>query len=352
MVETQPETGGSRGEVRTIQYLRGLAALGVLIFHVTERAGGTFGPGAAGVDVFFVISGFIMWTVTQQRPTTPVRFLVRRLQRVAPLYWGLTLIVVAVALVAPGVFPTMSPTLGQLAQSLAFIPYRDPTGLIAPLIVPGWTLNYEMFFYVVFALTLLTPDRARPWLLTLGLVALVAVRPLGPPDSALWSTYTNPLLLEFAAGVWLGKAWLEGWRPSVEASCAMLAVGLIAFAAVGLSEVDVEPARALLWGVPALLVVAGAVGLEGRGKAPELPALQRIGDASYSLYLVHGLAISAVVRLLEALGAASPPMILACGLVVGVLAGLLVYRFVEQPISRLTKRRGRGPAPPTLSGGE
>lgn len=344
MVETQPVATGSRGEVRSIQYLRGLAALGVLVFHVAERAGGAFGPGAAGVDVFFVISGFIMWTVTQ-RETTPSQFLVRRLQRIAPLYWGVTLLVVVVALAAPAAFPAMSPTPGQVTRSLLFIPYRDPEGLIAPLVIPGWTLNYEMFFYVLFALTLLAPVRLRPWLLTAVLAGLVAARPLGPTADPLWATYTNPLLLEFAAGVWLGKAWSQGWRPTLLASGAMLVAGVLGFIMVAFSGVDVEPARALLWGVPALLIVAGAIGLERRGMAPALPVLHRVGDASYSLYLIHGLAISATVRGLAMVGLSSPPMILVCGLVVGVGAGLLVYRLVEQPLTRLLMPRKRRLAP-------
>lgn len=338
MVETQPAAAGAHGEVRSIQYLRGLAAFGVLVFHVAERAGGAFGPGAAGVDIFFVISGFIMWTVTQ-REITPTQFLVRRLQRVAPLYWGVTLLVVAVALIAPAAFPAMSPTPGQVTRSLLFIPYRDPQGLIAPLVIPGWTLNYEMFFYVLFAVTLVAPVRLRPWLLTATLVGLVAARPLGPTADPLWATYTNPLLLEFAAGVWLGKAWSQGWRPTILASGAMLVAGVLGFVVVAFSGIDVEAARVLLWGIPALLIVAGAIGLEGRGMAPKMPALHMMGDASYSLYLVHGLAISATVRGLAMAGLSSPSVILVCGLVVGVGAGLLVYRLIEQPLTRLLKPR-------------
>ena len=85
------------GEVRSIQYLRGFAAFGVLIYHAAERAGGAFGLGAAGVDVFFVISGFIMWVVTCKRSPSPQEFLLKRVQRIVPLYWGLTLLVAGVA---------------------------------------------------------------------------------------------------------------------------------------------------------------------------------------------------------------------------------------------------------------
>jgi exopolysaccharide production protein ExoZ len=342
LVELSPQMrGASRreptGEVRSIQYLRGFAALGVLVFHAAERAGGAFGLGAAGVDVFFVISGFIMWMTTCGRPAAPARFLVRRAQRIIPLYWGLTLLVAAVAVLIPAAFPSMQVTGEAMANSLLFIPYRDPAGLIAPLVIPGWTLNYEMFFYLVFAVGLLAPIRIRPWLVSAALIALVVIRPLGDVQNPIWATYTNPLLLEFAAGIWLGKAWAEDRLPGVRIGWALVIVGLLGFAAAGFSGVDVERARLLMWGAPALALVTGAVCLERGGAVPKWRPLGVLGDASYSLYLAHGLAISAAVRILQAVGLDQPAMILACGLIAGLLAGLVVYRFVEKPLMGLFK---------------
>ncbi|HEY8614646.1 acyltransferase [Phenylobacterium sp.] len=347
----QPEARQAPSEVRSIQYLRGFAAFGVLVFHAAERAGGHFGLGAAGVDVFFVISGFIMWVVTCNRTPSPGQFLWRRVQRIVPLYWGLTLLVAGVALAAPWVFPAMQVTAEALVKSLFFVPYRDHTGLIAPLVIPGWTLNYEMFFYLLFAAGLLAPTKLRAWLVTAALVALVAVRPLGDTANPIWATYTNPLLLEFGAGIWLGRAWAEGRLPGVRAGWALVIAGLLGFAAAGASGVDVERARFLIWGVPALLLVAGAVSIERRGAVPNWRPLQALGDASYSLYLVHGLAISATVRILDMAGLASPPLILAGGLIAGVVAGLLTYQLVEKPLMKLFKTglggtRKAGPARP------
>jgi exopolysaccharide production protein ExoZ len=346
LVELTPQTQARQApsEVRSIQYLRGFAAFGVLVFHAAERAGGAFGLGAAGVDVFFVISGFIMWVVTCNRPPSPGQFLWRRVQRIVPLYWGLTLLVATVALAAPWVFPAMQVTAEAVIKSLFFVPYRDQTGLIAPLVIPGWTLNYEMFFYVVFALGLLTPTRLRAWLVTAALVALVAARPLGDVSNPLWATYTNPLLLEFGAGLWLGKAWMEGRLPGVRTGWALVVLGLLGFAAAGFSGIDVERARFLIWGLPALLLVAGAVSIERAGAVPNMKPLQALGDASYSLYLVHGLAISAAIRILQALGLASPAVILVAGLVVGVIAGLVTYQLVEKPLVKLFKG-GQGGKP-------
>lgn len=330
-----PSVPHAPGEVRSIQYLRGIAAFGVLIFHAAERAGGHFGVGAAGVDVFFVISGFIMWVVTCRKTPAPGQFLWRRVQRIVPLYWAVTLLVAGVAVLVPGAFPTLQVTGESLIKSLFFVPYSDPSGLVAPLIVPGWTLNYEMFFYVLFAVGLLAPARLRPWLVSAALVALVAVRPLLDAENPLVATYTDPILLEFGAGVWLGKLWSENRLPSARVGWALAALGLLGFAAVAVAGLEVSTFRVLLWGIPAFFLVAGAVSVERRGPVPHWWPLRALGDASYSVYLVHGLAISATVRALAMVGLDTPAAIMAGSLVVGTVAGLAAYELIEKPTMKL-----------------
>ena len=323
------------GEVRSIQYLRGLAAFGVLVFHAAERAGGQFGVGAAGVDVFFVISGFIMWVVTCRKTPSPGSFLLRRVQRIVPLYWAVTLAAAGLAVFVPGAFPNLQVTAETLGKSLGFIPYQDPQGLIAPLIVPGWTLNYEMFFYLVFAAGLLAPARLRPWLVTAALAGLVAIRPLLDAANPLVATYTDPILLEFAAGVWLGKLWSDGRLPGRLLAWSLIGLSLAGFAAVAVAGIDVAAGRALFWGLPALALVAGAVSLERRGPVRDWPPLRALGDASYSVYLIHGLAISAAVRALGLVGVEAPAAIFATAIVVGLAAGLIAYQLVEKPMMKL-----------------
>jgi exopolysaccharide production protein ExoZ len=345
-----PPATKAPGEVRSIQYLRGIAAFGVLVYHAVDRAGGAFGEGAAGVDVFFVISGFIMWVVTCRRPPSPGQFLLRRVERIVPLYWMVTLGVAAIAVLVPAAFPAMKPTLSHVVQSLLFVPHRDAQGLIAPLIVPGWTLNYEMFFYLLFAVGLLAPPKLRPWLVSAALVALVAIRPLGDVQNPIWATYTNPLLLEFGAGVWLGKCWSENRLPGRAFSWPMIGAGVAGFVAVSLAGIDVEPARILYWGLPAALLVTGAVSLERHGRIADWPPLRALGDASYSVYLVHGLAISAAFRALQMAHVNAPAVVLPVSLIVGLVAGLATYRLVEKPLMRLFKtglgaHRPKAPAP-------
>jgi exopolysaccharide production protein ExoZ len=192
-----------------------------------------------------------------------------------------------------------------------------------------------MFFYVLFAAGLMAPPRVRAWLISAALVALVAVRPLLDAQNPLVATYTDPILLEFAAGVWLGKLWREGRLPGRRTGLVLMALGLAGFAVTALAGFDVSQTRVLAWGVPALLLAAGAVSLERHGPVPDWPPLRALGDASYSIYLVHGLAISAAVRILGLAGIDAPVVVFASALVVGVVAGLATYRLAEKPLMRL-----------------
>ena len=145
----------------SIQHLRAIAALSVALFHACQWSQIDFGIGAAGVDLFFVISGFVMWTVTAGREAAPLTFLRRRVIRVAPLYWIVTLALVAGALVFPQRFPEVEPRADHILLSLAFIQHMNPAGQPFPILAPGWTLNYEAVFYLVFASTLILPVRRR-----------------------------------------------------------------------------------------------------------------------------------------------------------------------------------------------
>jgi len=285
--------------------------------------------------------------ISARRPPTPGDFLRRRAARIVPLYWLVTLGLAGIWLLAPGLFAHLSPTPGHVVQSLLFIPHTDPDGVVAPLVVPGWTLNYEVFFYLVFAAALAAPTRLRPWLLSavLGALALAGImlRPAGP----VLQTYTSPLLLEFLAGVWLGKAWVAGRLPSARVSALLLLAGVAALAAVAATGVDVEPVRLLAWGVPGMAIVAGALGLEAAGRAPAWPAMKFLGDASYSIYLVHALAISVAVRLGAMLGLSPGPLVFVGALAVGLAAGCACYLAVERPLLRVFQpSTARGPPAP------
>ncbi len=322
------------GVVLSVQYLRAGAALLVVVFHILQWLDGGFETGRAGVDVFFVISGFIIWRVTADSPQSPGAFLWRRFSRVAPTYWLATLALTAIVLVWPSFLPKVHPQLGHVLLSLAFIPHLDPMGYPFPLLAPGWTLTYEAAFYLIFAACLLSPLRYRARAVTAALAAVVAIGFFFSDPAYI--LLANPLLLEFAAGVWIGVAAGRRRLPSAPISAALLLAGLGilgAYAATGWRD---EAWRALTWGVPAAAIVAGAVGLEARLGCFRSKALERLGDASYSLYLFHPIAVAAVAH---TVGYERPWLFIPAALAAAMAAGIAGRALVEKPLIALLRRR-------------
>ncbi|MBK5570200.1 acyltransferase [Ensifer sp. SSB1] len=317
-----------------IQYLRAVAALGVVVFHAAERTGHHFAIGAAGVDIFFVISGFIMWVISERRPMSPFSFLRDRVQRIAPVYWLATAVMVLGGLA--GLFPNLvlSPT--HVLASLLFVPIPSPsTGEIWPVLVQGWTLNYEMFFYAVFALTLLLPRSRRLLVISTCFLLLVGLGFAIDTDNALFSTYSRPIILEFVAGMIIAELWLRGRVPGGYAGLVLIAIGVSGFAALAVFRL---PFDEFVLGPLAVLLVVGTLSLESRGwfRPRGLPML--LGDASYSIYLWHTFAISVVVKVCARAGvdlALSAFLAVLSGTVLGVAA----YVLLEKPLTRRLRPR-------------
>jgi exopolysaccharide production protein ExoZ len=323
----------------SIQRLRALAALSVALFHAGQWSDLDFGVGAAGVDMFFVISGFVLWTATESRPVTPARFLAARAARVVPLYWIVNLAVAALVLWRPRAMTMVHMAPGHILLSMLFIPHQDPWGNPFPLLSSGWTLNYEVFFYLAFALALAGPPARRLQVLSCILVA-VAVGGFGYPD--LYQMLANPMLLEFLIGVGLARLWDKGDLGRLDPRWGWAAEGLGALMLVGqqVGGVRSDLWRPVLWAPPVALIVAGALTLEAAGPLRTGwfgRALEHLGDASYSLYLCQ-LPVVSVVRWLTP--GLSPWIRAPLGLVLSVVAGLACYRLVERPISRALPRLG------------
>ncbi|MGN6303820.1 MAG: acyltransferase family protein [Mesorhizobium sp.] len=317
-----------------IQYLRAVAALGVVVFHAAERSGTHFAIGAAGVDVFFVISGFIMWVIASRRAPSPADFLRDRIERIAPLYWIATGVMVMGALA--GLFPNLRLSAWYVLSSLAFLASRSPsTGDIWPVLVQGWTLNYEMFFYALFAAALFLPARRRLGALAGLFLALVAAGWLFAPEMPILKTWTDPLLLEFLIGIAIGEAWLRGAVPSPATGVALIAVALVGFAFVGVTYAGFTP---FVLGPLAAALVLGVLAFERHAAVPRLPLAAYLGDSSYSTYLWHTMAISVVVKAGSLLSLPGPVVFIAA-IVAGVAIGAAVHEILEKPLAAFLKNR-------------
>jgi peptidoglycan/LPS O-acetylase OafA/YrhL len=309
----------------SIQILRGIAAVMVLLFHVLDLQ-----IGSAGVDIFFVISGFIMFHTNRDvfgHARTATIFFWRRILRIAPLYWLCT----AFALWHGAEIKT-------LIGSVLFVPERSGDGSIHTILASGWTLDFEMFFYIVFAAGLLLPRKYGLSAIVATLSALILLGLATKPKQAAFLYWTNPLILEFIFGLAIAYAYEKGKRLSFNTGMGMLALGVLVLAAFSFADYP-TPDRlhagylALGWGLPAALIVAGAA-LSDRG-APatarwRVPRL--LGDASYSIYLTHLLVLNAVRSFhIPHLGI---PTVLA-----SLSVGISVHFYVERPIGRLLSSR-------------
>ncbi|MGP3696422.1 acyltransferase family protein [Rhodobacter sp. NSM] len=319
--------------ILSIQYLRGLAASSVVLFHTSEMAQLPFAVGAAGVDLFFVISGFVMWATMLDRPMSPWRFAWRRFTRIVPLYWIVTAVTAAAVILKPQFFPGQDVTLQTLVGSLFFLPPVTGAGL-SPIVLQGWTLSYEILFYLIFAATLVLPVWQRLRMVLAVLLSLMLVHPWLP--EGLPRALTEPLLAEFGIGVLIAALWSSGLRIPFALCLVILAAGVAGLVASQVVADDLP--RWLRWGLPAAAVLAGAVFAERARPHRPLRALTWLGDASYSLYLWHVVAGVVAVGLAGRLGLPDPWLPLAM-LVGGTLAALALYELVERPLLRLLHPR-------------
>jgi peptidoglycan/LPS O-acetylase OafA/YrhL len=339
----------SRPTYRLVQVLRAVAALMVVMHHSTiliadrTHAGSNWVNGGAGVDIFFVISGFVMTISSAPLVATkhPARtFLARRLERILPMYWLITTLKVLFVLAAPALAVNALGTPWHVISSYLMFPSYEP------VIIAGWTLNFEMAFYVLFAVALAW---RVPVLRVAAPVLLVAVV-LGvtPPgrDRHLIPFYENSMVIEFLFGILLAKSLPMVRRIAWPVAVAMAAVGLAAL--LFWVAPNFSMWRGVLWGVPALAIVCGAVVLEGRMGRSAPRWLMELGDASYSIYLTHGLALPALGYLVMHITLRSTlqywamlfALIVCCALV-----GEATYRLVELPITRWFKGRRRTAVP-------
>ncbi|MFL6604077.1 MAG: acyltransferase family protein [Steroidobacteraceae bacterium] len=366
----------SARQLVSLQYLRAVAALLVVFLHATIQVNNLRAPntsawlevGKCGVDIFFVLSGFVMWASTAGRSGV-LEFLRRRLVRIVPLYWIVTLAAAGVALVAPQLLNSTRFDLHHVLASLFFIPWRNPvvpfepgadlTEVLKPLITPGWTLNFEMFFYAQFALALLVPQRLRVAALVLIITGVYVVFSSVSATADVFTFYGSTLVFEFlagsvlAAGIGAARAPASGAGTGALPVAVPVAVLLAAFAVLILDDAwFTDKVRAAALGIPAVVLVGAAVAVERAGRLPFLRLLDELGNASYSIYITHIFSVAGMRIVPRALGLdplvlGRPFFIVAC-VVLAASVGLAVHLFLEKPLIRRLNR-GRLPVSMTIA---
>ncbi len=351
-----PQSDIAQMRLKNIQALRGIAAMAVVLSHlVLVEAKHTSAPilsdlftfGMSGVDLFFVISGFIMVYITQTRQSTQstnvVDFLFARAARIYPLYWTVTIALLGVYLVRPDMVFASSPGDPDILKSFLLWPDEH-----LPLLEVGWTLIHEMGFYLVFALLLFAPARWRPVAAVFWAIAVyVGLRVGWHTQSNITRILFHPLTFEFLAGALI--AWVMLARP-IRLGWVFALIGIFGLVAgMYVWRDDMMALFNLPWHrvftllVPMAFILAAALSFERQQKiAPR--ALVRLGDWSYSLYLTHVLSISVVGRvwsLFEMPGPIDNAIMIFVMIVFSIAVAGFTYRLIEKPMLSVAKRASK-----------
>ena len=323
-----------------IQATRFLAAFLVLVTHSTFYVSTRITPGsnlwvngAQGVSIFFVISGFVMMlsaSALMGQPGAVRRFVTGRLVRIVPLYWTLNIVKLGLLVFVPSMV-LAHPTVSNVVLSLLFVPSRNSGGIVETFYGVGWTLNFEMFFYLVVAVALAIK---RP-ILSVVTPVLIAFAALSLIRTDAWPAVTDlcrPIVLNFLWGAAIAWLHLRGIR--------LPAVAALGFVAAGVAAIILSP-DAFGLQFPYGLLVFGIVSLEPwlKGRVPRWLIFG--GDASYSLYLVHPLVGVAVTVVLHRLNIVSAPLAMAMIIAVCLAVAAVTYRYFERPVTEALQRRFR-----------
>jgi exopolysaccharide production protein ExoZ len=291
-------------------------------------------PWSGGVDVFFVISGFVMTYLTQGQfgaVGAPRAFLIRRIVRIVPPYWLFTTLMVATILLFGEHVHNTTLSGTSIATSYLFVPWPRLDGELNPLLSQGWTLNYEAFFYVAFAAALFV--RRGLALLAGGFLILAALYPAIPADLFVLKFWAYPIILEFLGGIGLALLFLRGARLPWWASLALAALAVVLLLIT--EPIDATPFRRLLHvGVPAWMMCASlALAREPASSGPIRRALVLGGDSSYTLYLSHTFTLNAALIGWHHSGLGMPLAAMAIASMGAILAAWLIYRRIERPMT-------------------
>lgn len=334
-----------------LQTLRGTAALFVVLYHAGGMSlfklgnpflNGVFGFGSAGVDFFFVLSGFIIFYIHSKDLGHKGRlksFITKRLQRIYPIYWLATLPLIPFYFLFPAFGEGYEKNLDVIASSLLLIPQSHP-----PVLSVGWSLSHEMLFYLCFSLAILLPPRlslALAWVWGTATLAFSLTLASGfPSPSYLADFFFNARNLEFLAGCLCAYA-LRRWTLPARDLIAFFGVALFAIAALPGYREMAPLGYVIAYGVPSALILLGCASRDMHAPLKVPAFLDYLGNASYSIYLVHFPLLQVTIKAFGSLGRGSvvgEHVVIFASVGIGILGGCLFHSFVEKPLLQIFKQ--------------
>lgn len=344
----------------SIQCLRGIAAFLVVMTHALGGAHLKFPDsesflvsfhylkdfGASGVDIFFVISGFVMVYANRENfgdRSKIVDFIARRAIRIVPLYWIFSVVMLALLLFTPSLLSTLRFQLPHAIESFLLLPTINSNGELYPMLNVGWTLTYEMYFYLIFGVLLFGPMLRSILVTTILFGASVMIGLQIEPKGPVAYVLTNQLLIEFLVGEYIALYVIRRNSLSRRTAWFILAVvGLIYILHIFFGPPDAG--RLIYRGLPGAALIFALLFIEMNGFTAFPKMLKHMGDSSYSLYLTHTLTIATLFKIYSFSPLAAKvhlDILIVLGVIFAVVVAHLIYVMVERPLTRFLNQRWR-----------
>jgi exopolysaccharide production protein ExoZ len=287
-------------KINNIQALRAYAAVAVVVWHTGFIFPHMLQMGKFGVDIFFVISGYIMARICEGDTRF---FLRRRLIRIVPPYWAMTILLFCFSLLFPKLLLSTEADPSDLLRSLLFIPYYRKDGLIRPLLYVGWSLNYEILFYLLITVGIYLLPKHPLAFATGLLISLQLVCSHFAGLGAMPMCYSSPVVYEFVLGIVAYEIarQVSSSRATVLRPFSLIALGASLAGIVFLQGVA-HSSLPLEWFVMqllAMLAILSASLLSQGAWDIRINWIVIVGDASYVLYLMHAYILSLSDRVLR-----------------------------------------------------
>jgi len=273
-----------------------------------------------------------------ERLVTARAFFLRRVIRVAPMYWLYSVLKVAMVLALPSLALRTRIDWAHVASSFVFVPSMSPWGLIQPILPVGWTLNFEFLFYAIFAVAIVL-TRHKALLATAALFALYLVGSTHTEPDSVLHFYGRTLLLDFALG--MGIAHLTQKKVALPHTLSWLVLAAAVVASALELRVDAHWFDEFGYGIASALILWSTISLEAAW-LHKLKPLDLLGNASYSIYLSHSFFTPGAVILLAKLSVHSPLLLAFGATIIPCVLGCVAYKLAEEPITRYLRGRFDG----------
>lgn len=346
--DISPSIVDNRIKYNIIQVFRFIAAFMVLVLHstyyISERLQIGFNlyhQGANGVRLFFAISGFVM-IVSSENLVKNVKgwkiFAIKRIIRIVPIYWILTTFKLFVLIFASSVILHANLNIGYIIKSYFFIPASNVDGSLSPLLGVGWTLNFEMFFYLMFTIAL--AFKIKPLIFLSFIFIPLSIMSIFKTDE--WNSlrfYANPIVLDFLYGMVAGELILKGKKLYKKWAIPIILLGLMYLFLPRLDMFSViYNYDNITFGVASFCVVFGGASIENQYGILMPKWLIYLGGASYSLYLIHPIIGPIAPTVLNLLNLKFTSFSILISLVLAILFGTLFYKYCEKPITQFLSK--------------